>query len=108
MRWRRADLTALTALLVSGALVGSASAQSAAISGRVVDEQGRSVPGATATLTNPRTGLTRTNASDAEGLYHFAGLSAGVYELRVSLNGFTTVEQPATTVDVGMARRGSP
>ena len=93
-------LVALTALMVCVVLTGSASAQSAAIRGRIVDEQGRVVPGATVTVTNPRTGFARTHDSDAEGLYRFAGLPTGVYDISASLAGFTTVEHRATLLEV--------
>ena len=83
------------------ASTGNAAAQSAVISGRILDEHGDAVPGATVTLTNPRTGFTRTNDSDGEGAYRFAGLPAGVYDITASLAGFTTVEQHDAIVDVG-------
>ena len=79
----RAATLAVMVLMVSLG-VGSASAQSAAIRGRIVDERGQAVPGATVTLTDPRTGVRRTADSDSEGLYRFAGLPAGVYDIRAS------------------------
>ena len=39
------------------------------ITGRVVDQQGAAIPGATVTAKNPPTGFTRTEVSDAEGVY---------------------------------------
>jgi hypothetical protein len=100
MRVGRGAMRVLTALMVSMAVTGSASAQSAVIRGRIVDEQGRAVSGATVTLTNPRTGFKRTDDSDSEGLYRFAGLLTGLYDIRASCAGFTTVEQPATIIEV--------
>ena len=101
MRDGRAGLIAATTLVVSVALSGHAFAQSAAIRGRIVDEQGQTVPGVTVTLTNPRTGSTRTSDSDHEGLYRFAGLPPGEYDVRASRDGFAIVEQRATVIEVG-------
>ena len=88
-------------LLLSAALRDSIAAQSAEIRGRIVDEQRRPVAGAMVTVANPRTGLSRSAASDGEGIYRFAGLPAGVYDVRASVDGFTTVEQRGTIVEVG-------
>jgi len=88
-------------LLLSAAPRDSIAAQSAEIRGRIVDEQRRPVAGAMVTVANPRTGLSRSAASDGEGIYRVAGLPAGVYDVRASLDGFTTVEQRGTIVEVG-------
>jgi hypothetical protein len=96
---RRSIATAF--LLLTLLLPASASAQSAAIRGRVVDEQQRAVAGATVTLINPRSGVTRTGDSNAYGLYNFEGLINGIYHITASRAGFATVQQLATTVPVG-------
>ena len=101
MRCRREVLVALTGLTALVGLSASLSAQSAVISGRIVDEQGRVVPSVTVTVTDPRTGSTRIAHSDAEGLYRIAGLPPGFYDIRASAGGFTTAQQPANAVHVG-------
>ena len=64
-----------------------ARAQTAGISGTVVDETGGGVPGATVQLTGPaRRDLT---TSGQGGSYRFAGLPAGAYQVTVSLVGFS-------------------
>ena len=82
-----------------------AAAQSAVVNGRLLDEQGKPVAGATVLLANPRTGLTRTDDSNKEGMYRIAGLPAGLYDVAASLSGFTTVEQHGVVVDVGAVVR---
>jgi hypothetical protein len=79
----------------------SASAQSAAVRGRIVDEQQRTVSGAIVSLTNPRTGTTRTDESDGAGVYRFEGLSNGIYDIIAARAGFSNLEQRAITVQVG-------
>ena len=58
------------------------------VTGRVLDQQGAAVPGATVTAKNPLTGFTRTETSDAEGVYRLAALPVGIYEVNAELQGF--------------------
>src|SRR5262245_18641754 len=101
MSFARVSRVAVTLVMLCAAFRGSADAQSATIRGRIVDEQGQEVAGASLALTNPSNGIKRTNESDNEGLYRFAGLPAGAYDIRVSRDGFKTVAQAGTTVEVG-------
>src|SRR5882762_3197905 len=48
------------------------------ITGRVLDQQGAAVPGATVTAKSASTGFTRVEASDAEGVYRLAALPVGL------------------------------
>ncbi len=70
------------------------------ISGRLVDAQGSAVPGVTVTAKNPQTGLTRTETSDAEGIYRLTALPVGVYDLTAELQGFGKVENKGIVVNV--------
>ena len=81
---RACVVCAACALVATLALSSAAYAQSAAIRGRIVDEQGRVLVGATVTVSNPQTGFKRTEVSDAEGLYRFAGLPSGIYDVSAS------------------------
>jgi hypothetical protein len=58
------------------------------ISGRVVDQQGASIPGATVTATNAATGFLRTVVSDSVGIYTLTALPVGSYDVKVELSGF--------------------
>ncbi len=90
---------ALSSICAALCLVRVAAAQSAVVNGRVLDEHGRPVAGATVTLANPRTGLYRGRTdSNNEGLYRIAGLPAGLYDVAASLSGFTTAEQHGVVV----------
>ena len=51
------------------------------ITGRILDPQGAAVPGATVTAKNAATGFSRTDASDAEGVYRLTGLPPGDYDV---------------------------
>jgi hypothetical protein len=71
------------------------------ISGRVLDEQGSAVPGATVTAKSAATGFTRSEVSDTEGVYRLSALPIGIYDVTAELQGFTTVSKKAVEVNVG-------
>src|SRR4029077_15090651 len=74
------------------------------ITGRVVDQQGAAVPGATVTAKSPTTGVTRTETSDSEGVYRLAALPVGIYEVTAELSGFTTVAKKDIEVNVAQVQ----
>jgi hypothetical protein len=71
------------------------------ITGRVVDQQGAAIPGASITAKNPATGLSRTEVSDAEGIYRVSALPVGIYEVVAELTGFATISKQDIEVNVG-------
>ena len=70
------------------------------ITGRVLDQQGAAIPGATVTAKSPSTGFVRTEVSDAEGVYRLNALPVGLYDLTIELAGFTTVARKDIIVAV--------
>ena len=64
-----------------------AAAQDGAIAGRVADETGAVLPGATITLRGP--GEARVTASDGNGGYAFPAVAPGDYSLTAALPGFS-------------------
>jgi hypothetical protein len=87
--------TRLSVLLYAGLLLLSpyskALAQataSATIQGTVLDQTKAVLPGASVTVVNNTTGLTRSTLSNALGLYRFDLLPAGTYDLRAEAPGF--------------------
>lgn len=60
----------------------------AAIRGVATDAQGGVLPGATVTITQKETGLTRTTTTNDVGIYRIAGLPSGTYEVIGELQGF--------------------
>jgi len=61
---------------------------SAAISGRVTDPAGAVVSGATVTAHNLETHAMRTTVTDEAGRYSILSLAVGIYEVRISKQGF--------------------
>src|SRR4029434_3686328 len=74
--------------IVRGADSVAAQATTGSIQGVVTDSQGAAIPGATVTVRNVETNVSRTLVSDAEGNYRFLNLPVGNYELVVELSGF--------------------
>ena len=58
------------------------------IVGVVKDAQGAAVPGATVTVVNKETNLTRDAVTNAEGAYSVINVLPGVYDVKISLQGF--------------------
>jgi hypothetical protein len=75
-----------------------------AVTGRVLDQQGSAVPGATVTAKSTTTGFTRTEVSDSEGVYRLSALPVGVYDVTAELQGFTTVSKKGVEVNVGQTQ----
>src|SRR5579864_393070 len=91
---------AVLPLLVVLCMLALAQAPTGQIDGRVLDETGALVPGATVTLTNTDTGASRRAASGGDGSFSFPSLQAGKYEIRCEAKGFRTQIQ-VITVETG-------
>ncbi len=87
-------------LALSGQLL-LAQLTTATISGTAKDETEAVLPGATITIRNLDTGITRTVITDNEGRYRAANLSLGNYEVTASLAGFQTAVRSGIKLTVG-------
>jgi hypothetical protein len=83
---------------------GAAGAQSAALSGRVVDDRGAALPGVQVALA-PEDGPRLVQVSGARGEFAFGGVKPGTYRLQAQMAGFATVEERPFRLDAGAARR---
>lgn len=93
-------------LALSPALAAAQSAMSSTIHGTVTDQSGGAIPGVTVTLTSPALQVPQVVAvTDAEGLYRFVELPAGVYRLTYELSGFSTVVREDLRLPVGFTMR---
>ncbi len=95
--WTRAFAIAALALLVAGGAY--AQLQTGNLYGTVSDEQGSALPGVTVTLTGG--GAPQVQVTNAQGQFRFLSLSPGSYGLKAELEGFSTVDYPNITVNVG-------
>ncbi len=71
------------------------------ILGSVTDPSGAAVAGATVTVTNVGTNVSRTLTADSAGAYVAAALVPGTYTVRAEAKGFRTVEHQGVLVEVG-------
>jgi hypothetical protein len=100
----RTPITRLLALLLLVVLAstGSAAAQATtgSIEGIVTDNQGLVVPGASVTVRNIDTNVSRSVVTGADGGYRFLNMSVGNYELTVELTGFARYVRAGITLAV--------
>ena len=94
----------LALFVISVLLAVPAIAQQTAgnINGRVLDEQGAAVPGATVTATETATGFSRTVVSDATGNFKLMSLPVGTYDVRAELQGFQPLMTKGIIVNVSV------
>jgi len=80
-------------------------AQSGGLSGTVVDDQGRVLPGSTVTVEGG--GGTRTAVTDENGRFSVDGLAAGSYDVEIFLPGFRAESRNGVNVGESVADLGS-
>jgi hypothetical protein len=88
------------AVLILAAIPVAAQLPTGAILGTVKDSSGASVPGATVTVRNTDTNLTRTQMTEQDGSYRFSELQVGRYEMRAEAAGFRTENRTGMTLEV--------
>ena len=86
-RWGIILLLAIVACVATASLA-SAQATTGRISGSVKDTSGGVLPGVTVTVTEIKTGFTRTDVTDDKGVYTFVNLPLGEYTVAAELQGF--------------------
>jgi hypothetical protein len=98
----RCRSTAAFAVLVLGVLAVPATAQvTGTVTGSVKDAQGAVVPGATITLVRATRATTTETQTNADGDFVFPNVTAGTYIVRVTMDGFKTLERPDIEVSPG-------
>jgi hypothetical protein len=80
-------------LFASSAMLAQSNVSS--LSGTVTDVSGAVIPGATITVHNAVSGLTRSATSDAAGHYQFPNLPLNPYHVTIAASGFSTAAQDA-------------
>jgi hypothetical protein len=71
------------------------------ITGRVMDQNGAVIPGASVTATFVKTKLERTVVADENGRYKIIQLEPGVYSVKASFTNFATAEKSDLTTIAG-------
>ena len=73
----------------------------ATLAGTVTDASGAVIAGATISVKNTATGVSRDTTSDSSGLYSMPNITPGDYEVRVTAKGFSTALQSNLNLNVG-------
>src|SRR5262245_49790498 len=97
------SLLLLTVLLLPAPAVCAQTA-TATIVGSVLDPQGAVVTNANVVARNVDTGIERTTKTTSEGLYRFANMPPGVYDVSVQAQGFADANAKAVKLQVGEQR----
>lgn len=97
------SLRALVCLGLFAVLAIDAAAQTSTVvvRGRVVDEQGAALPGASVTARNTSTAVTRSVLTESQGQFFIPNLQPGAYEVTANLAGFATAKQSGLVLRVG-------
>src|SRR4029079_7267503 len=74
------------------------------IVGTVTDASGAALPGATVTIEQTETKLSRELTTDAAGGYHFTAVPSGTYTVSVKMNGFRTFSRSVPVTLNSVAR----
>src|SRR5262245_13302699 len=77
--------------------------QRGSVTGRVVDQAGLALPGATVTITEQNTGFTRTVVTAETGGYAVPNLDPGTYSVVVEMSGFASLKQADLVLTAGQA-----
>ncbi len=103
--WRALKVLAPMLVLLLAALpgFGQVDYSTATLKGTVLDVQGGGVPGATVTISNAATGLSKTQKSGPEGGYLFPLLPIGTYQVEVTATGFDKAVAKDIQLTVGEA-----
>jgi len=105
----RQKLFGLTVFLLALGCLGASVAQAQVLYGSIVgnveDSSGAALPGATVTITSKETGLSKTVVTNDVGSYTFTNVLAGVYDVKVSLQGFKESVKADVPVTVNTVSR---
>src|SRR5580765_2681356 len=92
----------LTLISLSCVLAFSQMATTSSLDGTVTDSQGALVVAASVQVTNVETGQTFRVTTDERGHWVVPAMSAGVYRVSVTMNGFRTLTIESVKLDAGV------
>lgn len=94
-------LQAIAMLLLAGASAFAQAVSVGNVEGTVTDQNGAVVANATVTAVNKGTAAERTATTDSNGYYRVAGLTPGVYTIKIESRGFASQLTENVTLNVG-------
>ena len=96
-------LSAMMILLCFGASFAQSQASAADLNGTVVDQSGAVIPGATVTVKDSSTGITRTATTNDSGEYNFISLPPSDYEVTAEAATFKKTVIASVKLTVGQS-----
>jgi hypothetical protein len=105
VRSRKWDFVAGATLWVCLTVMAIGQVESGRVVGTVRDDSNAVVPGATVSVTNTETNVTRTTTTSDSGEFVVAELKPGTYTVTVERSGFKKTEQPVFKLDVNQVVR---
>lgn len=98
-------LLSVCVVLVLWPALARAQFDAATVLGRVVDQSGAAVPGATVTLISIATAIQASAVTDESGAYQFLNVRVGDYSIEAELQGFSKAVASNVTVTVNARQR---
>ena len=86
-------------VVLSLSVIASAQTSRGTVSGSITDPTGAVIQGASVTLTNVATAVSRSTTSNDEGFYRFDAVDLGTYQVTLSASGFGTIEKTNIVVN---------
>ena len=100
-RW----ICTLLVIALAGSSIAFCQAVNASLVGTITDSSGAVVPNARITITETRTGVSRTTAANESGNYTFSDLPPGTYTVTAEQTGFKRASRPGVDVVVNTTGR---
>src|SRR5215813_1325182 len=104
-RFRHELLLLATALVTLSPRAVTAQVLYGSIVGNVRDASDAAVAGTAVTVTNTETNFSRQVLTNEAGIYNFTGVPAGIYDLKVSREGFVAFTQKNVAVTINTVTR---
>lgn len=101
MKFKIIFWAAMCVLLPTTILKAQSQLGAGAVSGTIEDTAGGAIPGASITITNQATALTRTATTTDAGQFSFPVLPPDTYVVTIEKQGFSRIEQRDLKVTVG-------
>ncbi len=102
---KSSDVLHLIALFASLTVTGYGQQTSSTLVGSVLDQTGGTVPNATVTATETKTGVARSTVTTADGVYNLPYLTPGTYKIEISAAGFKKVVRDSVDLNVSSTVR---
>src|SRR5262245_58142542 len=94
-------LAITTAVVISSIAFGQA-VSVGNFEGTITDPNGAVIAGATITASNKATSAERSATTDSSGYFRIAGITPGVYKVKIEAKGFTSQVNEDVTLNVGV------